>query len=321
MRAILFLFVLIIQVKILNAQADPNARDLVKLTEWFEGEFDNDSQIWFEGRRSWKGKEEEKHDRLHTFHKRLILPEIGEHVFYVEEYTNDDPSNVTRQRIVNFESEESGIKMSIYFLKQPENYSIHDKSSSFSLLSKDELFTMETCAVYFTRQGEQYHGSMREKECQFGEDKLKRYSKHDMIISENQYWRVDRSFLTSDDTFHKGHPNDEPHKMRKVGYYTCNVSFYEKAYYMPSKNDRKYEDVHIHDQGGTVILENPLDGNKYILQIREKEYPFYKEGSDFFMLRFKQEGELASKLIVTSEPNTPKISFSMGWASADCKRL
>ncbi|MEM6699525.1 MAG: hypothetical protein AAF599_14075, partial [Bacteroidota bacterium] len=51
-----------------TAQSDPNARDLVKLTQWFEGEFDNDSQIWYENRYSWKGNPEERHHRIHTFH-------------------------------------------------------------------------------------------------------------------------------------------------------------------------------------------------------------------------------------------------------------
>ena len=30
----------------LDAQSDQNARDLVKLSTWFEGSFDNDSQLW-----------------------------------------------------------------------------------------------------------------------------------------------------------------------------------------------------------------------------------------------------------------------------------
>ena len=41
------------------AQSDPNVRDLLLLVKWFEGEFDNDSQLWYEGRR--KVPEAERH--------------------------------------------------------------------------------------------------------------------------------------------------------------------------------------------------------------------------------------------------------------------
>jgi len=50
-----------------------------------------------------------------------------------------------------------------------------------------------------------------------------------MIVSEHQYWRVDQTFLVKDDSFHKGLPNSEPYKMRKVIHYNCNVAFHEKA--------------------------------------------------------------------------------------------
>ncbi|MDE0801215.1 MAG: hypothetical protein OSB02_10825 [Rhodospirillaceae bacterium] len=35
---------------------DPNARDLLILTEWFEGEFDNEEQRWFHTRNGGEGE-------------------------------------------------------------------------------------------------------------------------------------------------------------------------------------------------------------------------------------------------------------------------
>ncbi|MEM8523896.1 MAG: chromophore lyase CpcT/CpeT [Bacteroidota bacterium] len=304
-----------------DAQNDPNARDLIKLTEWFEGEFDNDSQIWYENRYGWKGDPEERHNRMHTFHKRIDFPELGNHVFYVEEFIDDDPTKIARQRIVSFSSEapETKIRMAIYFLRDAKKYlGTYAKPEIFKGISKEDLFGLDGCDVFFTRQGEQYHGSMEEKACQFGEGDLRRYSVHDMIISENQYWRVDRTFLTKDDSFHKGHPTAEPHKMRKAKYYSCDVAFHEKAYYIPSEKDKKYKATLIHDQGGMAWFDNPIDGKTYGVQLRQKEYPFYTEGSDFFMLRFIEKGKKASTVIVTGELHTEKISFQIGWASAAC---
>lgn len=75
----------------------------------------------------------------------------------------------------------------------------------------------------------------------------------------------------------------------------------------------------MHNQGGMVWLENPIREKRYGIQLREKEYPFYGEGSDFFMVRFIEEGKLASEVIVTTAPHAKSISFQIGWASASCK--
>lgn len=318
---LIFLFPIVLQQN-LFAQADPNARDLTILSNWFEGEFDNDSQIWLEGRRDWKGNPDEKHDRIHATHKRVHAPEVGRHVFYVEEYTNDDPKNITRQRVVSFESSANTneIEMKLYFLQSPENFLLANHSNnSFPTISKEDLFDLEGCNLFFKRIGEQYHGSMRSAECQFGQGELKRYSVHDVIFSKNQYWRVDQSYLASNNQLHMGHPNNEPHRMRRAQNYICDVSFHEKAYYIPSEKDKKYTGALIHNQGGTHWFKNTVDGKNYMIQLREKEYPFYSEGSDFLMLRFKGENEIASNVIVTATPGTPSISFQIGWASAHCK--
>lgn len=319
---VLFIFCSIFMSKQLIAQSDPNARDLVKLTEWFEGEFDNDSQVWYENRYSWKGNPEERHNRMHSIHTKIDAPALGKNVFYVEEFLDGDPTKISRQRIVSFTSNapETSMTMTIYFLKEAKKYvGAHKQSEILKGIGETDLFGVDGCDVIFQREGEQYHGSMLPKACVFGESKLRRYSVHDIIISENQYWRIDRTFLLENDQFHKGHPTPEPHKMRKAKFYNCDIAYYEKAYYMPSDKDQKFKSIKIHNQGGMEWFENKIDGKKYGFQIRDKQYPFYEDGSDFTMLRFIQEGEKASKLIIIADPEAKTLSFQMGWASASCK--
>ncbi|QLG45008.1 chromophore lyase CpcT/CpeT [Costertonia aggregata] len=304
---------------------DPNVRDLGLIAKWFEGEFDNDEQLWVEGRSDWWGKADEKHGRIHAIHKRIKADSIGKYVFYIEEYMDNDPTKVGRQRIVSFESmgeKNPGIVMKLYFLKEADKYLMASETHEAMLanMTKDALFGLDGCDVIFQRVGQQFHGSMREKACQFGKGDELRYSVHDMIVSENEYWRVDRTFLVKDDSFFKGHPNAEPHKMRKAKVYTCDVSFYEKAYYLPSEKDKNYKDLKVHDQGGTAHVLNPVDGKTYFVQLRNKEYPFYDlSDSDFFFLRFKEEGAQASLALAFAEPNAKKIGFQMNWASAVCE--
>ena len=104
------------------AQSDPNVRDLLLLVKWFEGEFDNDSQLWYEGRR--KVPEDQQHGRIHATHTKIQADFLGEHVFYVEEYVDDDTTKIARQRVVSFKSmaPEEGIEMEIYFLKEAKKF-------------------------------------------------------------------------------------------------------------------------------------------------------------------------------------------------------
>ncbi len=324
MRRLIIIFVFITGcVFVVEAQSDPNARDLQVLSKWFEGEFDNDSQLWLEGRRDWKGTEEHKHRRIHATHVKIDASSIGEYVFYVEEYVDDIDTIITRQRVVSLESvPDSGyILMKIYFLKDGPQYYLRNNEGMFTgKVTEDDLFGLDGCDVVIRREGEQYEGHMRYKACQLGEGVLKRYSLHDIIISKNQYWRIDQTYLVSNDQIDSGHPSSVPFKMRKAEYYKCDVSFYDKAYYMPSDKDTKYTGERIHNQGGSKWFYNPATEKKYILQIREKEYPFYSSGSDFLMLRFKQEDKLASDVIVTVSPGTKALSFNMGKASAFCEK-
>ncbi len=303
-----------------NAQLDPNTRDILLLTKWFEGEFDNDSQLWFEGRMKIK----DMHERIHTIHTRIDAPEIGNHVFYIEEYTGGDTTNISRQRIVSFKSDapKEGIKMELYFLKDANTYTgAYKNPEVFKNFTKEKLFGLDGCNVFFKKVGEQYEGRMKDKACVFGENDLKRYSVHNMTISKNQYWRIDQTYLVKDNSFYKSHSNDIPHKMRRADMYSCDINFYIKSYAEPDDGDLAIKGLKIHDQGGFAWVTYPKDNKKYGFQLRDKEYPFYATGSDFFMMRFIEEGKTQSNILVTAEPDAKKLSFNSRWVSCFCQKI
>ncbi len=159
-------------------KTDPCARDIKILTEWFEGEFDNEDQRWFENDRRANIPEEEHHVRLHTAHKRLDLPLFGEHVFYVEEYVDNDPENIIRQRFVTFESDlkAGAIRMQQGFLKDTEAAKgAHFNPEKLSGLTEKDVFFMSDldpeseCDVFWTRVADQYEGEIIVNNCIFGE--------------------------------------------------------------------------------------------------------------------------------------------------------
>ena len=76
-------------------------KDFRTMMQWLPGVYDNQEQVYFEGEQ--EVDEPLRHERIHHVFAPVDLPAFGEHVFYVQQYLNDDPSDIYRQRIYVFE--------------------------------------------------------------------------------------------------------------------------------------------------------------------------------------------------------------------------
>ena len=70
----------------------PWERDLQVLTTLIEGGFDNANQSYFD----YRGRRETKHRRLHVDVEGVDLPEIGDHVFVVTGYWDNDSDKTAK---------------------------------------------------------------------------------------------------------------------------------------------------------------------------------------------------------------------------------
>ncbi|MDJ0709497.1 MAG: chromophore lyase CpcT/CpeT [Woeseiaceae bacterium] len=297
---------------------DPNARDLVLLTQWFAGEFDNEEQLWFQADRRSNTEEVDRHPRLHTTHRRLDLPQFGEHVFYVEEYRDNDPQEVIRQRFVIFSSlgPSMGIRMQQGFFKDTEMArGAQFDPERLAGLKSDDVFFLDECDVYWHRFADQFEGEIRPKSCVFGEGKLRRYSVHKMWLSQDKYWRIDATRLVADDSLHVGLAEDNPTQLRRAHAFRCAVSFR-----LADGTSQKVENLKLHSQGGEASIDRKDDGEKYILRLRDKEYPYYDARPDFLFLSIRKAGERRSVAYTVADPDARRLGVSAGDTLADCYR-
>lgn len=272
--------------------ADPFARDLLILTDWFEGEFDNEGQLWFEADPRSATPESKRHERLHTMHRRIEAPAFGEHVFYVEEYKDNDPTQIVRQRLVTFRSDPQagGIRMQQGFFRKADRYQggFADPASLASLKPR-QVFFMNECDVIWRREASQFKGAMAPKACVFGEGAKRRYSVHDLTLSQDKYWRVDATYLVADDSLHVGFPSDQPHRLRRAKRYQCEAHFGA-----PGTKKQIVDGLSVHSQGGLATATRESDGQAFDLLMREKEYPYYTERPDFIYFSVRKSGERRS---------------------------
>ena len=97
-------------------------RDFREMMSWLEGEFDNSEQFYFEEEMS--VPEEERKTRIHMTFKKVDVPEIGNNVYYLEQYTENNPQNIGRQRLFSFapDYENHAIRMEALVFKDATPY-------------------------------------------------------------------------------------------------------------------------------------------------------------------------------------------------------
>ena len=301
-----------------NVPRDPYARDLLILTDWFEGEFDNEEQLWFEADPRSETPEDGRHTRLHTMHRRVDLPEFGAHVFYVEEYKDNDPEDLVRQRLVIFSSEGLGgaIRMQQGFFKDPEEArGAQFEPSKLSDLRSDDVTFLDECDVFWRRVAGQYEGQMRPKACVFGDGDKRRYSVHNLILSETKYWRNDLTRLVADDSLYVGFDESQPTKLRRARPYVCEVNVR-----LDDGSSQHTEGLRLHSQGGEQTITRRDNGERYVLRMRDKEYPFYDTRPDFLFLSIRKEGERRSLAYSVGDAESRRLGFSYDGVLAHCYR-
>jgi len=294
---------------------DPNTRDLLMIAEWFEGEFNNEEQVWFH-RRSGAGGDEPT--RLHVTNRRVDLDEFGEHVFYVEEYRDHDPDEVYRQRLVIFSSEgaNGSIRMRQGFFRNPKSVlGAHADAALLEGLTEDDVLFLDECDVFFRRVADQYHGSMKSKTCVFGEGDERRYSVHEIILSESKFWRIDATYLTADDSFFRGTPPGTQSQLRRAKVFYC--SFY---FYGTNGETETVSELRVHGQGGTTTAVRSADGTTFEILIREKEYPYYATRPDFLYYSIRRFGENRSIAFGVTDPDARQFGTRAGEVGAFCYR-
>lgn len=306
-------------------ETNPFARDIKILTDWFEGEFDNEEQLWFENDPRSATPDDERHVRVHTIHVRLDLPQFGDHVFYVEEYRDNDPGSLIRQRFVTFEPDldVGAIRMQQGFFRDPEAFvGAHYDLSKFDGLTAEDVFFMRDlapdnkCDVFWRRVADQYEGSMEPKGCRLGTNGVgpARYSVHNLILSANKYWRVDSSFLQSDDSLYIGDPVDRPSRMRRASIFHCEGSFRSEA------GVQNLNPFRIHSQGGHAKIRRQADGQVFEILLRSKEYPFYETRPDFMYFSIREQGAKRSLLYSVNDADSRRLGLNHNGIAVHCSR-
>lgn len=329
MRALIAALVLAVSGSALAQPAPPQALQDAYFEEfltWFEGRFDNDGQVLFAEQLG--VPEDSRHEHIHSIFKRVDLPAIGEHVFYVEQYSGGDPSNIYRQRIYLFTpvSETGEIRLDIMAPMDPAPLvGAYRDPSLLDGLTMDDLIAYPQCAVYWTRRENQYVGVTRRGECRVESRRSGRtlLIEDDLLLTEDMIWIQDRA-ETEDGDYVYGNRAGIAHQLRRARPFQCWVAVLNGASHGDSGEGAASSDwdfrrgVFIHDQGGRALITTNEDEPRTVeLRLRDVRWPGESRRPSL-TLYVHEEGADRAISYAWAEGGAQRVGINLRWLQASC---
>lgn len=300
-----------------SAQNGVLDRDFKTMMEWFPGRYDNQEQVYFE--EELNAPEDERHERIHHIFFPVDLEAFPGETFYIQQYQNDDPSDIYRQRIYSFEPdyEENAIRLTIYTPKNPEALiDAHLDTSKLDGLTLEDTVTRPGCEVFWKRQAAQFFGYMKDGACSFVSSRSgkKIIINDDLYLSQDEIWISDRA-VDEDGAYVFGNKAGIPHKNRKAREFSCWVSVKKKR----GDNDWSFDSgLTVHDQGGWAWVETDERRPQRVgIKIRNVVWPEGRNRNSLVLYAYR-DGEPRAASYAWTSPDGDRLAVNLRWMQASC---
>jgi hypothetical protein len=299
-------------------------KDLSVMVEWFAGRWDNDLQVFFA--KDLKTPEAERHGRIHSIFRPLDLPAFGKSVFYVEQYSDNDPAKIYRQRIYNFvvDPAENAIRLDILIPKDTAKLlGAWRDPAKLAGLTKEQTTTYPGCAVYWRRQGSQFIGAMKPGACRVTSQRDGRtlVITDDLVLSQSALSIHDRA-VDAAGVYVYGNKAGIPHQLRKARMFQCWVAVLRGAKHGDSGgglNDWQFQrELLIHDQGGELAIRtDETPPRDFFLRLRAVEWPMGANRASL-TLYVHEKGNDRALSYVWGEIEAQRLGINVRWLQASC---
>ncbi len=230
--------------------------DLALMMTWFEGEFDNHLQVLDEQ----ENPPEQAHERIHSIFAPVDLPAFGAHLFYVEQYTDGDPTKIYRNRLYSFSLNEAeqAIQLTIYsFADAAAVVGAHLDPSRLAGVTPETARTMPGCEVYWKKDGDRFIGYMKEGACRIASQRLGKtiVIGDDLVLTADEIWIGDRA-VDEDGNWVFGNRAGIQHQLKRSRPFQCWAV-------VQAEGAQEYtvrRGLALHDQGGSATIAAEGEG-------------------------------------------------------------
>lgn len=284
--------------------------ELQLLNSWFDGEFNNYGQVHKEKEDS--VPTEYIHENIHSVFKKVSLPWLGDHVYFVKQYMDNEPKKIYRQRIYHFtiNKAERAIQLDILSFSDPETekkYLMSDKNPELlQTLTINQLKSIPGCEVFWKKENNRFIGYMKEKTCNFiSRSSGKRiFITDSLMLNSEEIWIRDEA-EDEDGNYVFGHKLKIPHKLKKVSHYTGWAAAIKEG-----ENDMTaIRGLRFHNQGDKqkILFD---DGSDTGFEVRLAQL-IYGKDLEILQLAVFRTGEEKVLQYVWADPDSQRIGINI----------
>lgn len=277
-------------------------RDLPRLVEMFQGEWDNAEQIGFAEELGFP--EGAPPMRRHVTIRGVEAPGLGPLVLRLDEYRDNDPAHVGRQRFYAFVVDPARMAIRMDVLTPLDDRLPAD--ADHAALTREGMRFNPGCETLWRRNADQFVGWIEDGACTVrsqGGAGPELTIGADIALSRDQLWMTETARDARGRDAYPDEP-DAPVQYRRATAFTCWLAVPRQA----SQEGWFYaRDLAIHDQGGEVwITTDETTPRTYGFRMRNVRWPTGQNAD-------------ALTLYVHDERGAPAISYA--WASPDATRI
>jgi CpeT/CpcT family (DUF1001) len=302
-------------------------KDMGQMLQWFAGRYDNDLQVYFDGELN--TPQENRNGRIHSIFAPVPLPAFGSNVFYVEQYSDGDPSKIYRQRIYRFSADytENAVKLEI-FAPSPEQATImrgaYADPSKLAALTPANMTLYPGCEVYWRAQQNQFIGYMKPNACRVASRRSGKtlVITDDLVLTDRSLWIADRA-VDEAGAYVYGNKAGIPHKLNKARPFTCWTSVLRGARHGDSglnvpESWQFARDGWIHDQGGELAIKtDETPAREFYVRLRNVEWP-YGSNRPSLTMYIHEKGNPRAISYSWADEGATRVGINLRWIQASC---
>ena len=300
-------------------------KDMTEMLAWFPGRYDNDQQVYFDGELNTPVAN--RNGRIHSIFAPVALPAFGPNVFYVEQYSDGDPTKIYRQRIYRFSPDyaENAIKLEI-FAPSPEQAlamkGAYGDPGKLAGLTPANMTLYPGCEVFWRRQENQFVGYMKPSACRVASRRSGKtlVITDDLVLTQNAIWIKDQA-VDEAGVYVYGNRAGISHKLNKARPFTCWTSVLRGVGHGQTgvgQGSWTFDRGWIHDQGGELAIKtDETPAREFYIRMRDVQWP-YGTNKPSLTMYVHEKGNPRAVSYAWADENATRVGINLRWLQVSC---
>jgi hypothetical protein len=245
--------------------------------------------------------------------RRIQLPWLGTHVLYFEEFPFDQPFESRRRVLLKIEPEpaaDGALRVRQYTRKV-------DAANTVAL-SPEDVESLPGCDLFLKREGGQFRGGTRGRECLESAGAEPRWLDYRVVIGDGLFWYRQRRLTVADNELTEEIATFPHVDLDEARLFSCGISWapQEKGKDKSKAPRRALDGVDLHDRGGRVRFKTP-DGRELSLELHGRDWPL-SEGRESLVLTLTDRKTDETVGSSWTSLGAARVGIDIGWLAIDC---